>query len=124
MLGGGTFVTQNKVLPGSYINFVSAQNTAATMGERGYAALVSSLNTTSFGSLIIPLKVLIHSSAGNVDCISIPSYTTASGVGSGVGSAVGSGSAASVVPSPSVFSAGTASSAVLSVSASEVDAAD
>lgn len=44
MLGGGTFVNQNKVLPGSYINFVSAKNAAATMGERGYAALALSLS--------------------------------------------------------------------------------
>lgn len=44
MLGGGTFVNQNKVLPGSYINFVSAKNAAATMGERGYAALALPLS--------------------------------------------------------------------------------
>lgn len=39
MLGGGTFTTQNKVLPGSYINFISAQNTSSTIGERGIGAL-------------------------------------------------------------------------------------
>lgn len=38
-LGGGTFVTQNKILPGSYINFVSAARATSTIGERGYAAL-------------------------------------------------------------------------------------
>ena len=38
-LGGGIFITQNKVLPGAYINFVSVNNGAATLGERGYAAM-------------------------------------------------------------------------------------
>jgi len=39
MLGGGTFVTQNKVLPGAYINFVSASGISSNLGERGYVAL-------------------------------------------------------------------------------------
>lgn len=39
MLGGGTFITQNKVLPGAYINFVSAARASSTIGDRGYAAL-------------------------------------------------------------------------------------
>lgn len=39
MLGGGTFTTQNKILPGAYINFVSAANSNVTLGERGYAAI-------------------------------------------------------------------------------------
>lgn len=38
-LGGGNFVTQNKVLPGTYINIVSATKTNVRLGERGYAAL-------------------------------------------------------------------------------------
>ncbi len=38
-LGGGTFLTQNKVLPGSYINFISAARAAAALSERGYAAM-------------------------------------------------------------------------------------
>ena len=38
-LGGGTFVTQNKVLPGAYINFVSASNANATLSERGIATM-------------------------------------------------------------------------------------
>ncbi len=37
-LGGGVFVTQNKVLPGAYINFVNASNATATIGERGVVA--------------------------------------------------------------------------------------
>ena len=39
MLGGGVFVTQNKVLPGSYINFVSASKATATVGDRGVVAI-------------------------------------------------------------------------------------
>ena len=38
-LGGGVFVTQNKVLPGSYINFVSASSASATLSDRGVAAM-------------------------------------------------------------------------------------
>lgn len=38
-LGGGTFTVQNKVLPGSYINFVSASSTSNVFGERGTGAI-------------------------------------------------------------------------------------
>ena len=38
-LGGGNFVKQNKVLPGSYINFVSAAQANIGVSERGYAAM-------------------------------------------------------------------------------------
>lgn len=43
-LGGGTFLVQNKVLPGSYINFISAARASATLSDRGYAALPVELN--------------------------------------------------------------------------------
>ena len=39
MLGGGTFVTQNKTLPGAYINFVSATTNSNGMSERGTGAM-------------------------------------------------------------------------------------
>lgn len=39
MLGGGNFISQNKILPGTYINFVSAAKATANLGERGYAAM-------------------------------------------------------------------------------------
>jgi hypothetical protein len=38
-LGGGIFVTQNKVLPGTYINFISAARASATLADRGVAAM-------------------------------------------------------------------------------------
>jgi len=43
-LGGGSFLAQNKVLPGSYINFVSAASASATLSDRGYAAVGISLD--------------------------------------------------------------------------------
>lgn len=38
-LGGGVFTAQNKILPGSYINFVSASAASATLSERGIATM-------------------------------------------------------------------------------------
>lgn len=38
-LGGGTFLTQNKVLPGTYINFVSAASANASLSDRGIATM-------------------------------------------------------------------------------------
>lgn len=43
-LGGGIFTTQNKKLPGAYINFVSAQRANATLSDRGVCAVPMSLN--------------------------------------------------------------------------------
>lgn len=43
-LGGGVFLTQNKVLPGSYINFVSASKATATLSDRGVAAFPLTLS--------------------------------------------------------------------------------
>lgn len=38
-LGGGTWLTQNKKLPGTYINFVSKVRASVNMADRGYAAM-------------------------------------------------------------------------------------
>lgn len=38
-LGGGNFMTQNKVLPGSYINFISAARASNALAERGIVAM-------------------------------------------------------------------------------------
>lgn len=43
-LGGGTFVTQNKILPGAYINFVSAAKASANLSDRGIAAMAFELD--------------------------------------------------------------------------------
>ena len=39
MLGGGSFTVQNKILPGAYINFVSAASSVAVLSDRGTAAI-------------------------------------------------------------------------------------
>ena len=38
-LGGGSFVTQNKVLPGTYINFISVASASPTLLDRGVATM-------------------------------------------------------------------------------------
>lgn len=38
-LGGGSFTTQNKELPGTYINFVSAASASATLSDRGIVTM-------------------------------------------------------------------------------------
>ncbi len=38
-LGGGVFLTQNKVLPGTYMNFVSASKASASISDRGIATM-------------------------------------------------------------------------------------
>ncbi len=43
-LGGGTFVTQNKTMPGAYINVVSAARASATLSDRGVVALPIALD--------------------------------------------------------------------------------
>ena len=44
MLGGGMFTVQNKVLPGAYINFVSASRASANLSERGTATFPLALS--------------------------------------------------------------------------------
>lgn len=38
-LGGGSFLTQNKTIPGTYINFVSASRASATLSDRGVVTM-------------------------------------------------------------------------------------
>lgn len=51
-LGGGTFVTQNKALPGTYINFVSISKAKAILGERGVVAMPFLLNWGAEGEVV------------------------------------------------------------------------
>lgn len=44
MNGGGTFLTQNKVLPGAYINFVSASRATVNISDRGFATIATELD--------------------------------------------------------------------------------
>lgn len=43
-LGGGTFIAQNKVLPGTYINFVSVAQASATLSDRGIVTMPLALD--------------------------------------------------------------------------------
>ena len=43
-LGGGTFTTQNKTLPGAYFNFVSLKAASASLSERGIATMALELD--------------------------------------------------------------------------------
>ena len=47
MLGGGVFVTQNKTLPGSYINVVNASAATSAVSDRGVVAIALPLNKAS-----------------------------------------------------------------------------
>jgi len=38
-LGGGTWLVQNKILPGTYINFISVNRATATLSDRGVATM-------------------------------------------------------------------------------------
>lgn len=51
-LGGGTFTTQNKVLPGAYVNVVSASRASATLGDRGVVAIPLFLTWGNPGEVI------------------------------------------------------------------------
>lgn len=46
-LGGGIWTTQNKVLPGSYINFVNASKATSTVGDRGVVAIPYALGVAA-----------------------------------------------------------------------------
>lgn len=50
-LGGGTFTIQDKVLPGSYINFVSLTNAPGVLGERGTATVPMVLSWGPLGEI-------------------------------------------------------------------------
>ena len=44
MLGGGTFTSQNKILNGAYINFISASKASSSLSDRGVAAMALNLD--------------------------------------------------------------------------------
>lgn len=50
--GGGTFTTQNKVLPGSYLNFISASKATAALSDRGIVAIGMELDWGTDGKII------------------------------------------------------------------------
>lgn len=52
MYGGGTFTAMNKVLPGAYINFVSAAKAVAALSDRGRATMAMELDWGPTGEVI------------------------------------------------------------------------
>ena len=51
MLGSGTFVTQNKTLPGAYFQFISKATATAALSNRGTAAMAMELNWGADGEI-------------------------------------------------------------------------
>lgn len=52
-LGGGTFLVENKVLPGAYMNFVSVSHASATLSDRGVATMPVNLDWGADGVIKI-----------------------------------------------------------------------
>lgn len=52
-LGGGSFISQNKVLPGTYINFISAATVDASLADRGVAAMALDLDWGKDNSIFV-----------------------------------------------------------------------
>ena len=52
MPSGGTWIAQNKVRPGAYINFVSVPKAVGTLGERGTVAIGLPMTWGPRGSII------------------------------------------------------------------------
>ena len=52
-LGGGTFLVQNKVLPGAYINFVSRPRAMGHLGERGVLCMGMELDWGADGMITV-----------------------------------------------------------------------
>ena len=66
MLGGGTFTSQNKVLPGAYINVISKAQPTALLGERGVVALPMALSWGSAGEVITVTAEAFHRDSDSV----------------------------------------------------------
>lgn len=62
MLGGGIYVTQNKTLPGSYINIVNASSVTSAVGDRGVVAIALPLNKEA-GTVIEITRASFYSSS-------------------------------------------------------------
>lgn len=52
-MAGGTWIDQNKVLPGVYINYSSKPSSLGTMGERGIVCIGKELDWGEFGKPIV-----------------------------------------------------------------------
>jgi hypothetical protein len=61
-LGGGTFTTQNKILPGTYHNFVSKASAVSLLGERGIVAMPIALKWGNAGITTVTVEEFIEDS--------------------------------------------------------------
>lgn len=61
-LGGGIFVTQNKKLPGAYINFTSAARATASLSDRGIGAMPLVLDWGAEGVVKVDHAVFMQNS--------------------------------------------------------------
>lgn len=62
-LGGGTWQSQNKALPGAYINFTSAAKASAALSDRGIAAVPLALDWGAEGAVLeVTLSDLLKNS--------------------------------------------------------------
>lgn len=52
MIGGGTFTSQNKILPGAYLNFVSAARATVNLSDRGVASFPLELDWGADGKIM------------------------------------------------------------------------
>ena len=68
-LGGGKYTSQNKVLPGAYINFASPSVAAAAVAERGVAAMPIELDWGADGEVF-----RVDVETFNNDCLKIFGY--------------------------------------------------
>lgn len=69
-LGGGTFSSQNKVLPGSYINFVNASRAATALSDRGIVAMPLLLDWGESGKVF-----KVNAEGFQKDCLKVFGYT-------------------------------------------------
>lgn len=70
-LGGGIWTTQNKVLPGTYVNFTSAIKATAELSERGYAAVPLNLDWGADGTIFT-----VTNEDFNTNCLKIFGYNS------------------------------------------------
>jgi hypothetical protein len=65
MLGGGVYITQNKTLRGSYINFVNRTTNSGVLGQRGVVAIALELGYKP-GEVIELTKNSFHRESGQI----------------------------------------------------------
>lgn len=65
MLGGGVYVTQNKILPGSYVNIVNASSATSAVGDRGVVAIALTVGKSA-GKVIEITRAEFYNDCKNI----------------------------------------------------------